>query len=191
MLSKRKIPAKRRKRRVVIFMLFSAVLGVSLLLLCMGASETIEADVEPTEKPLSEETTIHPQEVIEAPQYAYADVYILAKIMQAESGIDWPDWAVMCIGEVVLNRVESEHFPDTVYGVIYQGNPVQYEPTTLESWRTLEPSEDNIDLARRLMDGERVIGDSSVVWQALFPQGTQTVVTYYDKALGTTTYFCS
>lgn len=136
-----------------------------------------------------EETTIHPQGPIDP--MVYADVHLLAKIMEAESGIDWPDWAIMAIGEVVMNRIESPLFPDTIHGVIYADSPKQYAPVWEDGWKDMEPGEDYIDLARRLLSGERVLNDKSVVWQALFPQGERTVMTYHDKALGSTTYFCS
>jgi len=142
----------------------------------------------PTAKPLSEETTIHQQEV--GPAYLYDDVVELAKIMQAEAGVDWPDWAVMCIGEVVLNRVSSSEFPNSIHDVLHQVDPVQYAPVHESSWNDLEPDEDYIALARRLLDGERVLHNPDVIWQALFPQGERTVMTYHDKILDTTTYFC-
>ena len=139
----------------------------------------------------SEETTLHPQEPAEAATFAYVDQYLLAKIMQAEAGVSWPDWAVMCIGEVVLNRAASTAWPDTIHGVLYQaGPPVQYEPVWSAGWEDMEPEADYLELARRLLEGERVLNDPEVVWQALFPQGRETVLTYYDRILKTTTYFC-
>jgi hypothetical protein len=139
----------------------------------------------PTAIPLEEEPRV---EV--GPAYLYDDVVELAKIMQAEAGVDWPDWAVMCIGEVVLNRVASSDFPDTIHDVLHQVDPVQYEPVHTGAWESMEPDEDYIDLARRLLDGERVLNNPDVVWQALFPQGDRTVMTFHDKILNTTTYFC-
>lgn len=118
------------------------------------------------------------------------DVYLLAKIMQCEAGVNWADWAVMLIGEVVMNRVESPRFPDTVREVIYADNPVQYEPVYSAGWEEFEPDPEYIDLAERLINGERPLGDKDMVFQALFPQGTGTLVTYYDRTLQTITYFC-
>jgi len=159
---------------------------VLTLALCKVSAESSAAAVE--YKPAMEETTIHPPEP--TTEYAYMDAYLLAKIMQAEAGVDWPDWAVMCIGEVVLNRVASSDFPDTIHDVLHQVDPVQYEPVHTGAWESMEPDEDYIDLARRLLDGERVLNNPDVVWQALFPQGERTVMTYHDKVLNTTTYFC-
>lgn len=136
------------------------------------------------------EETLHLQEIA-AQDWPYADQALLAKIMQAESGPRWPDWAVMCIGEVVLNRVASSDWPDTIREVLYQaGPPRQYEPVWSEGWEAMEPAPEYMDLARRLLAGERPMNDPAVVWQALFPQGQRTMLTYYDKDLGTTTYFC-
>lgn len=116
-----------------------------------------------------------------------SDLYWLARVMEAEDGLHWTDWQIMMIGEVVLNRVESSHFPNTVKEVVLQEG--QYEPFfggyTLE-----EPGVMYLHLAKRLMRGERVLCDKNVVWQALFPQGDDTYVTVYDRALNTTTYFC-
>lgn len=168
---------------IVAGVLFVLVLTLAL---CKVSAESSEAAAE--YKPVMEETTIHPQEP--TTDYAYMDAYLLAKIMQAEAGPFWPDWAVMCIGEVVMNRAEHDGFPNTISEVLYQKNPVQYAPVWTSSWGTMEPEEKYIDLARRLLDGERVMHNPNVVWQALFPQGERTVITYYDKVLDTTTYFC-
>ena len=132
--------------------------------------------------PLEMEDTIHvvPDE----------DTLLLAKIMQQEDGHDWPDWAVMAIGEVVLNRVASPEFPDTIREVLYQQNPTQYQPVYESSWESIVPEDRYIELAERLLDGERVLNDPEIIYQALFEQGRGTVVSYHDFYIGSTTYFC-
>ena len=118
----------------------------------------------------------------------YTDAVMLARIMQDEDGVDWPDWAIMCIGQVVLNRVSSEDWPDDIYSVLTQKN--QYEPVITDgAWFSKDVDAHYLELAYRLLDGETVL-PSTVVYQALFPQGERTVVTVYDPALDTTTYFC-
>ena len=121
----------------------------------------------------------------------YGDLLDLSRIMAAESGPNWPDWAIMAIGEVVLNRVESPEFPDTIWGVLSQREPVQYEPVYQNSWVELRPDERIVRLAYDLLKGERILDNPQIVFQALFPQGGETVVTYTDRDLGTTTYFCT
>lgn len=39
------------------------------------------------------------------------------------------DEAQIAVAQVVLNRIESSHFPNSLYDVIYQKNPVQFSPT--------------------------------------------------------------
>lgn len=50
---------------------------------------------------------------------------MIAKVVYAESGNqEWEaQWMVAC---VILNRVESDSFPDTVKDVIFQDNPKQF-----------------------------------------------------------------
>ena len=42
----------------------------------------------------------------------------------------------------------------------------------------------------RLLEGERVLNDPSIVFQALFPQGSGIAFTYHDDDLNNDTYFC-
>lgn len=119
---------------------------------------------------------------------SYSDLLNLSRIMAAESGPNWPDWAIMAIGEVVLNRVESPEFPSTISEVLAQPN--QYEPVLKNSWADIRPDERTVWLAFELLSGGRVLNDPSVVFQALFKQGSGVAVEYIDEDLGTTTYFC-
>ena len=52
------------------------------------------------------------------------------------------------------------------------------------------PSERYVRLAMRLLEGERVFNDPSIVFQALFPQGSGIAFTYHDDDLNNDTYFC-
>ena len=145
--------------------------------------EDLRATPPPVPEPAAEETmhTTLPD-----------DVVLLAKIMQEEDGVDWPDAMIMCIGEVVLNRVASPEYPDTVRDVLHQvdGGFIQYAPVQAAAWESIEPEQEYIDLAERLLNGERVMNDPRIVYQALFEQGSETILAYHDSALGTTTYFC-
>ena len=120
------------------------------------------------------------------------DAVLLAKIMAAEDGIGWSDAMIMCIGEVVLNRVASPEFPNSIREVLYQtdGGFIQYSPVHDQSWELATADERYIELAERLLDGERVLNNPQIVYQALFEQGRGTVLAYHDIYLGSTTYFC-
>lgn len=51
--------------------------------------------------------------------YVQEDLYWLSRLIYAESG-NQPLDGMIAVGNVVLNRVESERFPDSIYGVISQ-----------------------------------------------------------------------
>ena len=74
------------------------------------------------------------QEILQAmeeaskPKYTQEELDLLARVIYAEVGCTWiPDWVQQMVGSVVLNRVASPYYPDTIYDVIYQ--PGQYAPT--------------------------------------------------------------
>lgn len=118
----------------------------------------------------------------------FEELYLLAKIIYAEAGSSWlsDEWK-MCVGEVVLNRVASPEFPDTIEEVIYQRG--QYYSRGSRYFASLKPSERCVVIALRLLVGERYINDPSVVFQANFRQGSGVALHFMDSYLGST-YFC-
>lgn len=120
----------------------------------------------------------------------YEDLFLLSKIIAWESGPNWKDWGLIAIGEVVLNRVASPEFPNTIREVLYQTDPIQYQPIWLDGWEEYIPPERYVRVAHRLLEGERVMHDPSIVFQALFQQGSEVVLTYHDEDLDNDTYFC-
>lgn len=119
----------------------------------------------------------------------FDELFLLAKIIHAEAGSPRlsDEWR-MCVGEVVLNRVASPEFPDSIHDVIYE--PGQYqEVDTFDFAYVLTPSADCVDAAFRLLNGERLL-EPWVVFQANFKQGGGVYAAYYDSELGYT-YFCS
>ncbi len=83
------------------------------------------------------------------------EVWWLAKIIQAEAGGE-PFLGKMAVGEVVLNRVASEEFPDTIYSVIFDNeHGVQFTPTVNGAIEG-EPGRDAIIAAKLVLDGARV-----------------------------------
>ena len=120
---------------------------------------------------------------------AFQDLFLLAKIITSEAGSERlsDEWR-MCVGEVVLNRVASPEFPGTVEEVIMQEG--QYEGVNTDEFTYyLNPTEDSVNAALRLLQGERLM-DPWVVFQANFPQGGGVYAKYYDSLYGYT-YFCS
>lgn len=118
----------------------------------------------------------------------FEELYLLAKIIYAEAGSSWlsDEWK-MCVGEVVLNRVASPEFPNTIEEVIYQRG--QYYSRGSRYFASLKPSERCVRIALRLLTGERYINDPRVVFQANFRQGSGVALHFRDRYLGST-YFC-
>lgn len=125
----------------------------------------------------------------EAPKAAYtqADLDLLSRLIYAEAGCAWiPDWVQRMVGSVVLNRVESQYYPDTIREVIYQ--PGQYAPTWDGSLQKT-PDARTIENARYLLEHgsicpENVVGQNSII------TGSGVYTSYYDQVLETTIYFC-
>ncbi|MEG1242561.1 MAG: cell wall hydrolase, partial [Oscillospiraceae bacterium] len=116
----------------------------------------------------------------------FEELMLLSKIIYAEAGSEWlsDEWK-MSVGEVVLNRVASPEFPNTIAEVLAQ--PGQYYGANSRYFNNLIPSERCVNAALRLLKGERLLS-SAVVFQANFVQGSGTHKAYYDKHLGWT-YF--
>lgn len=113
------------------------------------------------------------------------DLQVLSWIMYAEAGSSWiPDEVQQYVGSVVLNRVNSSLFPDTIYDVVYQKG--QYQPTW--SGLTFTPDERTIENARYLLENGSILPEN-VLFQANFKQGSGIYYEYVDPYLGST-YFC-
>lgn len=110
------------------------------------------------------------------------DVLNLARIIQAENGGHEDDEALVLTGVVVLKRVKSKHYPDTITGVISQKG--QYS-TYADGKFWNEPSNRSMRIAKKLLSTD--IADDypdNLVFQAEFRQGKSVY-----KKLGYE-YFC-
>ena len=114
-------------------------------------------------------------------------LYLLSKVIHSEAGSSWiSEYHRRMVGSVVLNRVASPEFPNTMNEVVYQRG--QYAGAINGSLNHIIPSEACVRSAFKLIaDGS--IAPSSVVFQAEFPQGSGVYKTVNDPYLGTT-YFC-
>lgn len=84
-------------------------------------------------------------------------IRILEHIVQAEAGGE-PYQGKIAVVNVILNRVESESFPNTIRGVVFQ--KWQFTPaTTGKIWR-VEVSDESKRAVRDALEGVRAIGDN-------------------------------
>lgn len=121
------------------------------------------------------------------PAYTQEELDLLARIIYAEVGSTWiPDWVQRMVGSVVLNRVKSSHYPNTIRDVIYQ--PGQYSPTWNGSI-SKSPDARTIANARYLLEHGSICPDN-VIGQNSIITGSGVYQSYHDSILGTTVYFC-
>jgi N-acetylmuramoyl-L-alanine amidase len=98
------------------------------------------------------------------------DLYWLSRIISAESGGE-PLEGQIAVGNVVLNRVASEEFPDTIPGVIFDRvDGIQFEPVENGTvYKT--PTDQAVDAAKQVLNGEDVIGDAMYFYAPALSQG--------------------
>ena len=97
--------------------------------------------------------------ILSGEEYYDADeVWWLAKIIHAEAKGE-PFLGKIAVGEVILNRVEDDTFPDTIYSVIFDNeHGVQFTPTVNGAIEE-DPAADSITAAKLVLDGARIDGD--------------------------------
>ena len=93
-----------------------------------------------------------------SPTYSESDLYWLSRIIEAEAGGE-PYKGKLAVGTVIMNRVRSKTYPNTVYGVIFdRKNGVQFTPAATGSiYKT--PSGDSVKAAKEVLNGYRVGGN--------------------------------
>ena len=117
--------------------------------------------------------------------YSDDDLYCLAHIINAEAGDDnCTHEHRVAVGSVVLNRVASDDFPDTIRKVVF--DPGQYSPTWNGTFEK-EPSQDSWDTAEFLLENGSQIPEDCI-WQAEFKQGSGEWNHY--KTIYGITYIC-
>lgn len=79
------------------------------------------------------------------------DYQVLLKIVEAEAGI-CDDKGKILVANVILNRVNSGQFPDTVTDVVYQ--PSQFTPVSNGRINTCQVSSETVDSVNRALSGE-------------------------------------
>lgn len=90
--------------------------------------------------------------------YNEEDLYWLSRVISAESRGE-PLPGQIAVGNVVLNRVKSREFPNTIKSVVFDAkNGVQFEPTS--NGTIYDPPTDSAVLAAKLcLEGADVVGD--------------------------------
>lgn len=99
------------------------------------------------------------------PEFDIDDILLLAAAMELENGCN-SDLCLLYTGSVIINRVNSPRFPDTIYGVLHQKG--QYAAWTLRHLDTVKISERTLSLALKLaMCGSL---DTEIIFQSMHPE---------------------
>ncbi|CAK7046865.1 cell wall hydrolase [Tissierella sp.] len=122
--------------------------------------------------------------------YSDADLLWLARIIEAEASGE-PYNGKVAVGNVILNRVNSKEFPNTIYGVIfeYYGSIPQFSPVA-EGTIYNTPSKESINAAKDALNGARPVGNSTYFFNPAKAAGTWIVKnkTYVTKIGGHSFY---
>jgi N-acetylmuramoyl-L-alanine amidase len=112
--------------------------------------------------------------------YQEEDLYWLSRVISAESGGE-PLLGQIAVGNVVLNRVKSSQFPNTVRGVVFDTQDgVQFEPVSNGTIYNT-PTESAVLAAKLCLEGAEVVGDSLYFYAPALSAGAWIVrnCTYY------------
>lgn len=151
------------------------VLVICVLVSGVSFAKTKESRICVSKNQLSEGGIISPTK-----HYTKENVVLLAKLIQAENGNAKHDKTLYLTGAVVMKRVKSKSYPNTVGGVIYQKG--QY--STANRLDSVKPSTRALEIANEiLIYGVSELPDN-LVFQSMFPQGKKV----YKKIDGE--YFC-
>lgn len=117
--------------------------------------------------------------------YTQEDLMILSSLIWVEAGDNTLpyDWK-FCVGEVALNRVLDDDFPNTLKEVVCQKNQYDY----YWAYKYQSPSPICVDIAQKLLEGERMM-EPSVVFQSGVIQGSGIYKALYSPTYGYT-YLC-
>ena len=94
-----------------------------------------------------------------APAYTADELYWMSRIISAESQGE-PLLGKLAVGTVVLNRVASSEFPNSIYDVIFDSKwGIQFQPVA-NGTVYHEPTEESVLAAKLVLDGARAAGES-------------------------------
>lgn len=116
----------------------------------------------------------------EEPFWSEEDLYWLSRIICAEAGGESMEGQI-AVGNVVLNRVASDEFPNTIYDVIFdKKDAVQFEPVSNGTIYN-PPTAASIEAAKAALRGTDIVGDSLFFFNPSLSSGSWTVNhrTYY------------
>ncbi|WP_342572146.1 cell wall hydrolase [Paenibacillus sp. FSL R5-0749] len=92
------------------------------------------------------------------------ELLLLQKIVMAEAEGE-PYEGKVAVANVVLNRLRSANFPDTIYKVIYQKS--QFSPVANGRLKRVVPNEDSIKAVNAALNGKKEVADDTYYFLSL------------------------
>lgn len=114
------------------------------------------ADSTVSEERVVEYTLLEQQDRYDFPD---EEIEVLLRIVEAEAGSEDEEGRLL-VANVILNRVRSELFPDSVSEVVFQneGGAVQFTPAYSGSYYAVEVSDTTVRAVERALSGEDISG---------------------------------
>lgn len=118
------------------------------------------------------------------------ELFWLSRIIYAEAGGE-SDAGQIAVGNVILNRVASDAFPNTIYDVIFdKKDAVQFEPVSNGTVYNL-PSAAAVRAAKAALRGENTAGDSLFFFNPNLSSGSWIVQNRtFFTAIGSHHFYC-
>lgn len=91
------------------------------------------------------------------------EIKLLENLVECEAGGESLTGKIAVVN-VVLNRVKSNEFPDTITGVIFQKN--QFEPVSTGVINKKRPSKESVKAVKMALQGKKVIDDDILYFWA-------------------------
>lgn len=136
---------------------------------------------EETEEELEEEKT---EEVLPTiPKYSKEDVELLAKLIWHEANAQ-PREGKIAVGEVIVNRIESDLYPSTVKDVIYQTGQFSHS----RGIATATPDEETMEIAEDVLNNDLRVLNNPAILNFRNPMKTSKVAASVEKNWGKLQY---
>ena len=114
--------------------------------------KAVEAEENARQKALEEERRREEEKKAASRKAVSDDDYqVLLRIVQAEAGV-CDEKGKILVANVVLNRVKSQEFPDSVRSVVYE--PSQFSPVSDGSINSVKVTEETKECVNRALEGE-------------------------------------
>ena len=156
------------KRTILITLLFLVLLGNAKAQAKVNDVQEIDFQTR-----ISEMTKTHKilmDKMIAYVNYKHESINLLAEVIYHENWYtDKDKLTAYWTGAVVMNRVKSPKFPNTVKEVLYQKKPIQY--STTGKFFTKEIPEECYEMARDIWENGTPDVPENVLYHATFSQG--------------------